>query len=106
MYYDAVCVQKHSKTTFRDLWCVDEKNENRQLDLVESEFRSSSGSIYDFMVAQAQGLASKFKSNRQQQRTAETDTITPFELALVILYEPFAPALCFCKPFEHVRALG
>lgn len=91
-HYDAVCVQKYSKKAFRDLWSSDnEKGGKMQLNLVESEFRSSSGSIYDFMVARAQVHASYlFQQQQPLQSHAEQhqqpQTITPFELALVILY--------------------
>lgn len=56
--YDFVSVCKHKKFEFRSLW-NNERSETQDsqrapLDLVESEFRSSSGSIYDFMVSRAE----------------------------------------------------
>ena len=56
--YDLVSVGKHKKNEFRSLWnhSKRESQDSQQapLDLVESEFRSSSGSIYDYMVSRAE----------------------------------------------------
>jgi hypothetical protein len=118
--YDFVSVHRLSKEDFRALW-KDSGEGKKQLDLVETEFRSSSGSIYDFMVARAEDRACNFmhplmikrqpvtaeskasnlfhkpdhsemcgcancKAELEPKQKIEGSSISPFELALAVLY--------------------
>jgi hypothetical protein len=111
--YDLVSVGKHKKNEFRSLWnhSKRESQDSQQapLDLVESEFRSSSGSIYDYMVSRAEhhacDLMYPLVMNVEGPSVSLPDhsddcdcehckvfsfkhhaTISPFELALVLMY--------------------
>ena len=88
--YDFVSVQRLSKEDFRALW-KDSGEGKKQLDLVETEFRSSSGSIYDFMVARAEDKACNFMHPLMIERQPSKES-----KASDLFHKPDHSEMCGC----------